>query len=86
MQPDEHLVTSNPPTSVSALIVSEVRFLREWLAEALVRHSDIQVCGQSASLPEALAAAPALRPTIVLLDVAFPGSFGTVRKFSARRP
>jgi DNA-binding NarL/FixJ family response regulator len=71
---------------VSALIVSEVRFLRECLAETLARYPDIEVCGQSASLIDALAAAHTLQPALVLLDVALPGSFGTVAKFSAVAP
>jgi hypothetical protein len=55
MQPEERRITCSPKASVSALIVSEVRFLRECLAEVLARYSDIQVCGQSESharLPE----------------------------------
>jgi DNA-binding NarL/FixJ family response regulator len=71
---------------VSALIVSGVRFLRECLAEVLARYPDIEVCAQSASLTDALDAAHALQPTIVLLDVAFPGSFDTVAQFSAVVP
>lgn len=56
-----------------ALIVSEVRFLRDSLAEILVRIPRIRVCGQAATLPEALAAARSAQPGILLLDGAFPG-------------
>jgi two-component system, NarL family, nitrate/nitrite response regulator NarL len=82
----ERQVACSALASVSVLIVSEVRFLRECLAEILARHSEIEVCGQSASLPDALASAQALHPAIVLLDVAFPGSFGTVAKFHSVVP
>jgi two-component system, NarL family, nitrate/nitrite response regulator NarL len=83
MEPGGCRVACGP---VSALIVSEVRFLRECLAEILTRYPDIEVCGQSASLTDALSAAHALQPAIVLLDVTFPGSFGTVAKFLAVVP
>jgi DNA-binding NarL/FixJ family response regulator len=56
----------------SVLIVSEICFLRESLAEILTR-AGIMVCGQSGTLPHAIAIAIAQRPEIVLLDVAFPG-------------
>ena len=45
------LVSAEPPR---ALIVAEVCFLRETLAEVLVR-AGIEVCGQSGTLPSALA-------------------------------
>jgi two-component system nitrate/nitrite response regulator NarL len=83
MEPGERRVACS---LVSALIVSEVRFLRDCLAEILVRYPDIEVCGQSASLTDALDAAHALQPAIVLLDVALPGSFDTVAQFSAVAP
>jgi two-component system nitrate/nitrite response regulator NarL len=86
MQHDENLVSDNLTASVSTLIVSEVCFLRECLAKVLAGHPIIQVCGLSGSLAEALAAVGALRPAIVLLDVAFPGSFGTVAKFYSAVP
>ncbi len=55
------------------LIVSQVRFLRNSLAEILVRAPGLRVCGQAATLAEALAFAEAMAPGILLLDVAFPG-------------
>jgi len=56
----------------TALIVSEVCFLRESLAEILAR-AGIATCGQTGTLPLALAIARAQQPEIVLLDVAFSG-------------
>jgi two-component system nitrate/nitrite response regulator NarL len=83
-----HQVTSGElaSTSIGALIVSEVRFLRQCLAEILAHNSDFRVCGESASLTDALFAIQALRPDIVLLDVGFPGGFGTVPKFVCLLP
>jgi len=69
----------------SALIVSEVRFLRESLAEILIR-ANIRVCGQSGTLAHALAIAQARRPEIVLLDVAFPGGVQAAMALSTALP
>ena len=68
---------------VRALIVSEVCFLRESLAEILTR-AGIMVCGQIGSLPLALATAQ--EPEIVLLDVAFPGGVGAAKDLAAALP
>ena len=86
MESGQRNVASNPPDCLSTLIVSEVRFLRESLAEILARVPGIQIRGQSATLADALAAAKALRPAIALLDVTFPGSMGVVAQLSAVIP
>jgi len=71
--------TPHPPTSPASyirrlriIVVSEVRFLREGLAEILERDPSVSVVGLSADLPEVVALSPALRPDIVLLDAAYP--------------
>jgi DNA-binding NarL/FixJ family response regulator len=69
----------------SVLIVSEVCFLRESLAEILTR-AGIVVCGQSGTLPHAIAIAIAQRPEIVLLDVAFPGGTKAAMSLAAAPP
>src|SRR5260370_13804713 len=71
--------------AASALIVSEVCFLRESLAEILTR-AGIRVCGQSGTLPLALAIAQAQQPNIVLLDVAFPGGIEAAASLAAAVP
>jgi len=71
---------------LDVLIVSEVRFLRDSLAEILNRVPTIQVRGQAASAPDALAAVEAMRPGILLLDVAFPGGPQTVAQLCAASP
>jgi two-component system nitrate/nitrite response regulator NarL len=67
-----------------ALIVSEVCFLGESLADALTG-AGMTVCGQVGSLVAALAHAH-MRPEIVLLDVAFPNAVGAARDLAAALP
>jgi DNA-binding NarL/FixJ family response regulator len=71
--------------TASALIVSEVCFLRESLAEILTR-AGIKVCGQSGTLPLALAIAQAQRPEIVLLDVAIADGVAAATNLVAALP
>jgi two-component system nitrate/nitrite response regulator NarL len=71
--------------SPRALIVSAVCFLRESLAEILTR-AGIGLCGQSDTLPCALAIAMAQRPDIVLLDVAFPDGIKAAMSLAAASP
>jgi two-component system nitrate/nitrite response regulator NarL len=69
-----------------ALIVSALRFLRDSLVEVLGRIPDLRVCGQAATLADALASAEARRPHIVLLDVALPGGTEAVAALCAIVP
>ncbi|MGA3399300.1 MAG: response regulator transcription factor [Acetobacteraceae bacterium] len=73
MVPELYQSVADQPACLGILIVSEVRFLRESLAEILQRSPGLVVREQSATLAHALASAAMLRPEIVLLDVAFPG-------------
>ena len=84
MAPGPSRIASSPPAS--ALIVSQVCFLRESLAEILTRDGGIRVCGQSAGLTHALALARERQPEIVLLDVAFPGAVQAAMDLSAALP
>ena len=54
------------------LVVSQVCFLRETLAEILSRSASLRVRWTAASLEEALQAVRAHFPAIVLIDAAFP--------------
>jgi two-component system, NarL family, nitrate/nitrite response regulator NarL len=74
------------PVCMGALIVSEVRFLRESIVEILQRASGLQVLGESATLAHALLSAVTLRPDIVLLDVAFSGGTKTAARLCAAAP
>lgn len=53
------------------VVVSELRFLREGVAEILDRDPSVSVVGICADLHEAVALSPDLQPDLVLLDVAF---------------
>src|SRR5580700_7223163 len=72
--------------SVTVLIVSEIRVLREGLAEALGRDSPLAISGLSASLDEALASASELKPTIILLDAGFPNGASAIRLIQTVAP
>ncbi len=68
------------------LIVSEVRFLRDSLAEVLARLPSINICGRAASLAQAFAEVPQLNPTILLLDVGLAGGRAAAARLSAEHP
>jgi DNA-binding NarL/FixJ family response regulator len=74
----------HPPTlparCLRIIVVSEVRFLREGLAEILKRDPTVSVVGLSADLPEMVALSPALRPDLVLLDAAYPKGVVAVKQ------
>jgi two-component system, NarL family, nitrate/nitrite response regulator NarL len=77
---------NNTSVFQSALIISEVRFLRDSLAEILSRMLGIRVCEQVGTLPDAMASAETLRPELVLLDVAFPGGAQTAMQLRFALP
>jgi DNA-binding NarL/FixJ family response regulator len=56
------------------LIVTEVRFYREGLAEVLSRRPELSVAGTAAERDEARRLTATLRPDVVLLDSALPGA------------
>jgi len=74
------------PSVKVALVVSEVRFLRDSLTEILSRVPAIKVGGHAATSGNALAAALALRPEIILLDVAFPDGTRTAARLCSALP
>jgi DNA-binding NarL/FixJ family response regulator len=80
-------LTPHPPSlpgtdarCLRVIVVSEVRFLREGLAEILERDPTVSVVGLSADLPEVVALSPALRPDVVLLDAAYPKGIAAVKQ------
>jgi len=77
---------SEVSTFRDALVISEVRFLRDSLVEILLRETSIGVCRQAATLAEALASAEVTRPSVVLLDVAFPGGSQTMARLNRAMP
>ena len=79
----DSVVTSH---AIGAVIVSEVRFLRDCLAEILGRDPDLQVRGACASLADTLEMAHTLRPEIILLDAAFPDGCAMTRHLRSSIP
>lgn len=72
--------------AIGAIIVSEVRFFRECLAEFLGRDAGLQVQGTCATLADALETAQAVRPNIILLDSAFPGGCSAISHLRSSVP
>jgi DNA-binding NarL/FixJ family response regulator len=64
------------------VILSEIRFLRESLAELIARDGALRVLGAGATLPEAAALCRRTRPALVLLDAGFSGARRAVAKLS----
>jgi DNA-binding NarL/FixJ family response regulator len=69
------------PVTLGILIVAEVRFLREALAEIVGRDPAISISGLSANLDEALVVTRDRQPDVVLLDAAFPDGIDVVGLF-----
>jgi len=62
------------------VIVSEVRFLRERLAEFLERDPSISVVGQCADLAKVVALSPLLQADLVLVDAALRDGVAAARR------
>jgi two-component system LytT family response regulator/two-component system response regulator LytT len=62
--------------SLRVLVVDDERLAREELCFQLNQVGDIEIVGQAANGPEALAAADELEPDVVFLDVQMPGLTG----------
>jgi len=75
-----------PVAVLDLFIISGVRFLRDSLAEILGRVPSLHVCGEAASLAEALAALTSKRLDIFLLDAAIPGGPATARRLHEAAP
>jgi len=76
---------------IRVLIADDVALHRELLGKLLDRQSDIGVIGEAASPNEAVAAAGALSPDVVLMDLRMPrhdpqGGIQAIRQIVARYP
>jgi len=71
---------------LTLLIVSEVRFLREALAELLSRDPSVTVLGLCADVDEAIDATISQLPDIVLLDAGFRDGTTAVRRIRDAAP
>jgi DNA-binding NarL/FixJ family response regulator len=68
------------------MIVSDIRFLREGLAEVLARYDAFDIVGIAADLDEALAASGTRQPQIILIDAALPEGLTAARSLSNVNP
>jgi DNA-binding NarL/FixJ family response regulator len=68
---------------IRVLIVAHIRLYREGLAQVLTREPTLSVVGMAASREEAVAAARALQPDVLLLDLAMTESRDLVRQLQA---
>jgi DNA-binding NarL/FixJ family response regulator len=77
---------NNEEAPRNLLILSDIRFLREGLAAVLARDSAFVIVGIVADLREALAAAVAHPPPLILIDAALPEGLGTVARLRQLAP
>ena len=68
------------------LILSDIRFFREGLAELLRREDKFAAIGLAANIDEALAAAAHAVPRIILIDVALPDGLSVVPRLRNLSP
>ena len=68
------------------MIVSDIRFLREGLAEVLTRDDAFAVVGVAAGLDEALEISAARQPQIIVIDAALPEGFAAARSLRGVNP
>jgi two-component system LytT family response regulator len=61
---------------MKALIVDDERMARQELRRLLAAHPEIEVVGEAAGAPEALAKTEQLRPDVLFLDIQMPGMDG----------
>jgi two-component system, NarL family, nitrate/nitrite response regulator NarL len=82
--------TAGQPIAVRSLptvvILSDIRFLQEALAEILGREAGLSVIGIAANLDEAQASWSDIHPDIVLLDTTLPDALGAIAAIRERRP
>jgi DNA-binding NarL/FixJ family response regulator len=86
MEPKNSTVGPDKGVTRSILLVSAICFLRQSLVEILRPVGRLRVCGQAATLEDALDVARSVHPDVVLLDVAFPGGTQTGVRLHAAAP
>ncbi|MGE5344934.1 MAG: response regulator [Acidithiobacillales bacterium] len=70
---------------IRVLLADDHALLREGIRAILSRESDIEVVGEAADGREAIARCRALRPDIVLMDIAMPGLGGLEAALEIRK-
>jgi two-component system response regulator DevR len=67
---------SEKPQVIKVFLVDDHEVVRRGVADLLDEEDDLTVIGQAASVSQALARIPALRPDVVVLDVRLPDGNG----------
>jgi DNA-binding NarL/FixJ family response regulator len=75
-----------PKRNLRIVIVSEVRFLREILAEFLERDASVLVVGLCADLAEVVALSPPLQADVVLVDAELRDGVAAARRIRQIKP
>jgi DNA-binding NarL/FixJ family response regulator len=83
---EEVAIGAGAAKRLGVLIAAEVRFVRDALAEILVRDSGLSLSGVSADLKQALKMTLDLQPDVVVLDAAFPDGIDVVRQIRSIAP
>lgn len=78
----------SPETPVRVFLVDDYEVVRHGIRDLLDGEPDIEVIGEAGTIGHALAAGPALRPDVALLDVRLPDGDGITvcRELRSRRP
>jgi two-component system, NarL family, nitrate/nitrite response regulator NarL len=73
--------------TIRVVLIDDHPLLRDGVASALERSSDIEVVGQGASADEAVEIAQAIKPDVILLDVSIPGGgLNALKAITANSP
>lgn len=83
---DAIMAPDAPGHPLSILILVELRFVREALADAIERDQAFSRVWVSAALDDALAIIRNRQPDVVLLDAAFPDGIGVVHRLKDAEP
>jgi DNA-binding NarL/FixJ family response regulator len=78
--------TNSEPALRSILILSDIRFFREGLAEIFSQGTVFGVVWLAADLGQAVSKAAEVRPQVILVDVALPDSLGAVARLHSLAP
>jgi DNA-binding NarL/FixJ family response regulator len=68
--PEKHLRKTN------VFLVDDHPLVREWLTNLINQQSDLAVCGEAESRPDALQRIAAVKPQVAVVDIALKGSSG----------
>jgi DNA-binding NarL/FixJ family response regulator len=73
---------------IKILLVDDHPLVREWLANLINEESDLEVCGQAGTLPEALALAIDIAPDCAVVDLSLENGSGLelVKDFKTQLP